>query len=205
MAVARILPEASPPQPLVERLAPIIPLRPAQQLADDVARAAWDSAIAAEFEHHRGSVHHVALQVLGSPDLAEDVVQEVFLRFWQHPERFDADRGSVGRYLRTIARGRAIDLLRSEVQRRRREERAGRRPVETVDHAERVANVQTVARAVASLPPSERDAVTLAYLGDHTYRQAADALGVPEGTVKTRIRSAFARLRETLPELAPTT
>src|SRR5687768_16647 len=127
MAVAHLLPEVTPqPQPLVERLAPIIPLRPTQRLADDAARAAWNEAVAAEFDHHRGAVFHEAFSVLRSPELAEDVVQDVFLRFWQHPERFDADRGSVSRYLRTIARGRSIDLLRSEVQRQRREERVGR-------------------------------------------------------------------------------
>ena len=198
MAVAHLLPEASPPQPLVERLAPVIPLRPAQRVADDAARAAWDRAVAEEFEHHRHGVFHEALRVLGSAQLADDVVQDVFLRFWQHPERFDADRGSVGRYLRTIARGRAIDLLRSEVQRRRREERAGRRPIEGVDHAERVVTADAVATAVAALPPHERDAVRLAYLQDRTYRQTAEALGIPEGTVKTRMRSAFSRLRETV-------
>lgn len=208
MAVAHLLPQASPPQPRTgdDWLAPVIPLRPAQRVADDAARAAWDAAVAAEFEHHRASVRAEAMGILRSAELAEDVVQDVFLRFWQHPERFDADRGSVRRYLCTVARGRSIDVLRSEVQRHRREERTGRRPVEApdlADPAERVVTAEAVRRAIDTLPAHEAAAVRLAYLQDLTYRQTADALGIPEGTVKTRIRSAFARLRDTLP--APAT
>jgi len=208
MAVAHLLPQASPPVPRTgdERLAPVIPLRPAQQVADDAARAGWDAAVAAEFAQHRNSVFREAFALLRNAELAEDVVQEVFLRFWQHPERFDAGRGSVRRYLCTVARGRSIDLLRSEVQRRRREERTGRRPVEApdlADPADRVATAEAVRRAIETLPAHEQAAVRLAYLQDLTYRQTADALGIPEGTVKTRIRSAFTRLRDQLP--APAT
>src|SRR3954463_3014824 len=69
---------------------------------------------ASVYARHRGGVYATALRVLGRPAEAEDVTQEVFVRFWRSPERFDPRRGEVGAYLRMMARSRALDLLRHE-------------------------------------------------------------------------------------------
>lgn len=124
--------------------------------------------------------------------LAEDVVQELFVRLWQDPQRYEPQRGSLRAYLLVEARGRCIDRIRSEAARRRREERAGpEAPSRGVDPVE-AAELHSVLDA---LPAHERDAIELAYLDGHTQRQAAVLLGVPEGTAKARIRRGLERLR----------
>jgi RNA polymerase sigma factor (sigma-70 family) len=194
MAVAHLHTEPRP-QPL-RPLAPVIPLRPEQRMADDEAHAGWDALVTAAYAEHRDLVLAEATRVLRDADLAEDVVQEVFTRLWRRPGAFDPDRGSLRAYLRTVARGRSIDLLRSEVNRRDRQTRvAGDEMVESFEDTS--AARATVRSSVAALPASEREVVARTWLADRSYREVADDLDLPEGTVKTRMRSAFGRLRET--------
>ena len=95
--------------------------------------------------------------------------------------------------------GRSVDLLRSETSRKRREENDLRRTAEGGYDLERevwdLALANHVREALGTLPPGEREAIRLAYLGGHTYREVADLLGEPEGTVKSRIRSGLKHLR----------
>lgn len=194
MAVAPLLHDHPAPQP--ERLAPVIPLRPEQRMAADVARSEWAALVSDAYGEHRDMVFAEAVRILRDPDMADDVVQEVFSRLWRRPESFDAERGCLRAYLRTVARGRSIDLLRSEVSRRARQDRVG--VCEVDDGFEPgLIDAATVRASVDRLPENERDVVRLAYLADHTYREVAVRLGIPEGTVKTRMRSAFGHLRDT--------
>ncbi|MCB0970584.1 MAG: sigma-70 family RNA polymerase sigma factor [Acidimicrobiales bacterium] len=156
-------------------------------------------ALAEAYRRHAGSVFGLAKRLLAEPALAEEVVQEVFLRLWNDPDRFDPGRGSLRSYLLAQCHGRAVDLLRSEVARRRREEKDLRRTAEGGYDLEREVWDLTLAdhvrEALADLPEGEREALRLAYLGGHTYREVAELLGEPEGTVKSRIRSGLKRLR----------
>jgi RNA polymerase sigma-70 factor (ECF subfamily) len=134
--------------------------------------------------------------------LADEVVQEVFVRLWTRADRFDGARGSLRSYLLAQTHGRSLDLLRSEIARRKREERdalQAREPRPDVE-GEAIANTvaEEVRRALASLPPDEREPVELAYLGGLSYREVAAQLGIPEGTAKSRIRSGLSRLRGAL-------
>ncbi|CAN5662162.1 sigma-70 family RNA polymerase sigma factor [soil metagenome] len=171
--------------------------RPDAVLVADVGDGV-EQAWAELYRRHRRSVHFAASRRCGAI-LADEVVQEVFVRLWRAPERFDARRGSLRSYLVMQATGRAIDLLRSESSRAARQQRVGRRDhdehpgVETVVLA-RWAGTD-VRRAVEALPPPERQAIALAYFGGHTYREVAHLLDLPEGTVKGRIRTGLARLR----------
>ena len=165
-----------------------------------VAIGRWrQEALAEAYRRHAGAVFGLAKRVLGDRALAEEVVQEVFLRLWQQPDRFDADRGSLRSYLLAQSHGRAVDLLRSEGARRRREERDARSTAEAGYDLEHevwdLAVAEHVREAMAELPDDERRAIELAYFGGLTYRQVADVLGAPEGTVKSRIRSGLRRLR----------
>lgn len=163
-----------------------------------------EPALAELYRRHGGAVYALARRVLGSAETADDVTQEVFIKLWERPERFDATRGSLRSFLLAVAHSRAVDNLRSATARRAREQRdADADAVATGDydierHAWDLHVSDQVRRAVSGLPDTERRAIELAYFGGHTYREVASMLGEPEGTIKGRIRSGLARLRQGL-------
>ncbi len=166
------------------------------RLVISIATGSHD-ALAEAYSRHGTSVHRVAQRVCG--DRAADVTQDVFLGLWRRPERFDPERGTLGAFLRVQAQGRAVDLLRADGARRAREitdhprSRGPDAPVEDVALA-RLAG-DDAWRLLSGLGEPERHAITLAFFGGHSYREAAVLLGLPEGTVKSRIRAGLARLR----------
>ncbi len=176
------------------------------QLVTAVSRRRED-ALAEVYRRHGGAVLALAWRVTGDSGDAEDVVQEVFLRLWNQPERFDAARGTLRSFLLAQSHGRAVDLVRSRAARRRREEREGRSAV--TEHYDLEGEVwdlslaDQVAEALASLPGDERAAIELAYFDGLTYREVASALSQPEGTVKSRIRSGLRRMKGTLDVVVP--
>lgn len=161
-----------------------------------------DDAMAEVFRRHGGAVFALAKRVLGDPARAEEIVQEVFVRLWNSPERFDPERGSLRSFLLAQTHGRAVDLLRSDTARRDREAREARAAAEAGYDLEHeiwdMAVAERVREAVALLPDDERRAIELAYFGGRTYREAAAELGAPEGTVKSRIRNGLKRMRTVL-------
>jgi RNA polymerase sigma-70 factor (ECF subfamily) len=163
-----------------------------------------DDAMAEVFRRHGGAVFALAKRVLGDPARAEEIVQEVFLRLWNQPERFDPDRGSLRSFLLAQTHGRSVDLVRAETSRRDREGREARATAEAGYDLELevwdLAVAETVRSAVLALPEEERKAIELAYFGGRTYREVAVELGAPEGTVKSRIRNGLKRLRSLLSE-----
>lgn len=156
-------------------------------------------ALAEVYQRHAARVIAVANAVLRDHAAAEDVCQEVFLRLSRHPHRFDSGRGSLCTYLVVVAHGRALDRLRSEQARARREEQQARFLPSTGEGAEDQAIASSMAAqiwaAVSALPVHEAEALRLAYFGGTTYREVAGILQVAEGTVKSRIRSGLRRLR----------
>ena len=168
-----------------------------------VAIGRWrQDALAEAYRRHAGAVFALASRVLASRNLAEEVVQEVFLRLWDNAERFDPERGSLRSWLLAQTHGRAVDLLRSETARKGREEREHRGRAEAGYDLEHevwdLAVADQVRDALSALPTEERRAIELAYFRGLTYREVATALDQPEGTVKSRIRAGLKRLREGL-------
>ncbi|MBO0714350.1 MAG: sigma-70 family RNA polymerase sigma factor [Acidimicrobiales bacterium] len=161
-----------------------------------------DDALAEVYRRHGGAVYGLARRVLGDDTRAEEVVQEVFLRLWQQPERFDPDRGTLRSYLLASSHGRAVDMVRSETSSRRREEQDARSTANAAYDLEHevwdLMLAEHVKSALGELDPDERRAIELAYFGGHTYRQVAGLLGQPEGTVKSRIRAGLRRLEARL-------
>ena len=176
------------------------PLRDASDAVLVIAVSRYqEEALAEAYRRHAGAVYGLARRLLANPPMAEEVVQEVFLRLWNQPDRFDPQRGSLRSYLLAQCHGRSVDLLRSETSRRGREERDSRRTAEAgydLEHEVVDLNVaEGVRAAMAQLAEGERRAIELAYLGGHTYREVARLLDEPEGTVKSRIRSGLKKLR----------
>jgi RNA polymerase sigma-70 factor (ECF subfamily) len=174
-----------------------------------VAIGRWrEDALAEAYRRHAGSVYALARRVLGGATGAEEIVQETFLRLWQEPDKFDPERGSLRSFLLARTHGRAIDMLRSETSRRRREERDARQGADAGYDLDRevwgLVVADQVKDAVSELPSEQREAIALAYFGGHTYREVAAKLGVAEGTVKSRIRSGLTRMRTSLVEAGVT-
>lgn len=166
-----------------------------------IARGQTD-ALGTAYREHSHAVFELARCLIGQRPVAEDVVQDVFLRLWDHPERYDAERGSLRAFLLTITYGRSIDVARSESARRRREERearldGGTRGVRD-DQEEHLATADEVRDALGGLRDTEREAIALAYFFGYSYREVAAKLGIPEGTIKNRIRKGLERLRQQL-------
>lgn len=168
-----------------------------------VAIGRWrEDALAEAYRRHGGAVFGLARRVVRDTGMAEEVVQEIFVRLWSEPDRFDPARGSLRSWLLSQAHGRSIDRLRSEGARRQREERDAQRTASAGYDLEREAMDLTVAERVAevmgNLPDAERKALELAYFDGYTYREVATILDTPEGTIKSRIRSGLKRLRADL-------
>jgi RNA polymerase sigma-70 factor, ECF subfamily len=201
-----------------------------RQPAEDVALVhevvdGSEDALAALYDRYVDAVFATASRLTSDRQIAEEVVQETFLALWNRAELFDPQAGSLGTWLRTIARNRTVDRLRA----------AGRRPnlvplsaASGEDEQDGAALDRLVAtgtvlggaavgpgpegelaatelrgilqQALAGLPDSERTAIVLAYREELTQTEIADRLGWPLGTVKTRTRRALLRLREALAE-----
>ena len=161
-----------------------------------------EAAMAEILREHREPVVAFARRLLGDRSRAEEVAQDVFVRLWEQAERFDPNRGTLRAFLLALTHGRALDVGRSDTARVRREARALTRSSLTAEGADAPVLARTVAdalhAALAQIPDGERRAVELAYFGGHSYRTVAAMLGQPEGTVKSRIRSGLARLRDAL-------
>jgi RNA polymerase sigma-70 factor (ECF subfamily) len=174
-------------------------------LEDLLARVArGDQDAFAEFYDRTSSrVLGLVQRLLVDHAQSEEVTQEVFLEIWQTAPRYASDRGSPTTWILTMAHRRAVDRVRASEASRQRDLRIGVR-----DHVDgyddvaeqtevRLENVR-VQRALSRLSEAQREAVTLAYYGGLTQREVSDRLGLPLGTVKTRLRDGMIRLRDEL-------
>ncbi|HXR23251.1 MAG TPA: sigma-70 family RNA polymerase sigma factor [Acidimicrobiales bacterium] len=178
-------------------------LRNASDVTLAMAIARWDQeALAEVYRRNAGPVFGLARRVLGDAAVAEEVVQEVFLRLWHEPGRYDPERGSLRTFLLSQVHSRAVDMLRSDTARRQREIRDARSTASGQYDVEHefldIAVAEGVRDALGVLQPGERSAIELAYFGGHTYREVAVILGEPEGTIKSRIRSGMRRMHSSL-------
>ncbi|WP_394435102.1 sigma-70 family RNA polymerase sigma factor [Streptomyces sp. SGAir0957] len=164
-----------------------------------------EAALAEVYAAYGGLVRAVAVRVTRQTGAADDVAQEVFAHLWARPYAYDARRGTLRTWLTMLAHRRAVDWVRSEARHRKAaaadDEVLHAIPAQDPGPDERVVDRERALllhSALAELPLHQRQVVHLAYFAGRTYRQAAAELGIPEGTAKTRLRTALHRLAETL-------
>jgi RNA polymerase sigma-70 factor (ECF subfamily) len=162
-----------------------------------------DRALAEAIDWLGPAVYGGAFRVLGDDAAAQDVVQDVFVELWSHPDRYDPAIGTLRTYLTVLARHRAVDVVRSELRRVARQEHsyrlAPRQPDPSPSEEAMASEIATTVRAaIRLLPDGQRRVVELVYYGGLTCREAAQAAGIPEGTAKSRLRLAIAKLETAL-------
>lgn len=165
-----------------------------------------DGALGVIYDQYSPLVYGLAKSVSGDDLTAREVTSEVFTYLWEFPDRVDLSRGSLKAYLGMIAHRRAVDAVRRSERRRMAEDRfratseqsSPSGETEALHHSALRWRKERLLGLVNALPVEQRDALRLAYFEGRTYRQVADELGIPEGTAKSRLRLALARLREQL-------
>lgn len=179
--------------------------------ADDLAllermRASDEGALATLYDRWSDRVNSLAVHLLRDARDAEDIVEETFWQAWRSAARYDAERGTVGSWLLTICRSRALDRIRA--RRRRQEdttlEDVPETPAPGGDASDAVVADETgriVRAAMGELPQEQRQALELAYFGGLSQSEIAAKTGQPLGTIKTRMRLAMNKLRERLSPL----
>ena len=175
--------------------------------AELMARVAGgdQDALRALYDRLGSIVFGMALGILGDRQAAEECVQDTFVAVWREARSYDRSRAAVSTWLVSIARNRAVDLVR----------RRAARPadpfaeVETADESPDVADLlvavdtsEQVAAALAELPHPQREVIVLAYFHGFSHSEIAERLGLPLGTVKGRARLALDRLRALAPAYA---
>lgn len=162
------------------------------------------------FHLYSGACVNIARKILRSEAKANDVVQNVFIHLYEKPERFDPTRGTLKTFLLTQCRSRSIDLIRSETARSKRElkqsenleiYKSGNTTSNTESIILQLSLSETVKLALEKLSNDEKSAIVLSYYQGLTYREVASELDLPEGTVKSRIRSALKKLKIHLSDL----
>lgn len=158
-------------------------------------------ALAELYDRYGRLAYSLIVRVVRDGALAEDLVQETFLRVWNRAQGFDAKRGALGPWLLAVARNRAIDYLRSASGRER-----NALELEEVDHPSLYTDMESdilasdkariIRAALDKLAPNQREVIELAYFEGLTQTEMAARMGQPLGTVKTWVRTALKNLRE---------
>ncbi len=161
------------------------------------------AALASLWDATNSLIYGMALRILGNPADAEEVTLDIYTQAWRDASNFDERRGSAVAWLMTMARSRAIDRLRSDANRSRREEPLADLSAPAAAQAPVQPGVgREVHAALKTLAPEQREAIELAYWYGYSHSELAARLGQPLGTVKTRIRTGMMKLRSQLGPLA---
>jgi RNA polymerase sigma-70 factor (ECF subfamily) len=160
-------------------------------------------AMAELYDRYGGMIYRLVLRMVRDTGIAEDLVQETFLRAWNRAGGFDSERGAAGPWLLAIARNRALDYLRAQSRRgaNTMELNEAEHPAQFVDFPAEALNfdlARQVRRAMEQLTADQRAAIELAYFEGLSQSEIAEHMGQPLGTVKTWMRRAMLRMRESM-------
>jgi len=162
-----------------------------------------DQALAELYDRFGRLAYGLALRILRDEALAQDAVQEAFLAAWRSADRFLAERAKASTWILTLVHRRAVDLVRREDRRRGEPLDSAAEPAasETVeDEATLGFERRVVLEALAQLTPEQREALELGYYGGLSQSELSERLGLPLGTIKSRMFAGLSRLRELLVE-----
>lgn len=169
---------------------------------------AQESALGELYDRYNRLVYSMAINSVGEPALAEEITQDVFLRIWNKATTYQAEQGKVMTWIASITRYRSIDMLRRLKVRPEGNRSAwveeDDEPFESIDPIDIEEQVElnqrseNIRKAIAELPKDQRQALTLAFFNGYSHAEIAQILNEPLGTVKTRIRLAMQKLRQTL-------
>jgi RNA polymerase sigma-70 factor, ECF subfamily len=167
-----------------------------------LAARSEQTALAELYDRYGRTAYGLALRVLRDPTLAEDAVQEAFLTIWRPASRFMPEKGRASTWILTLVHRRAVDAVRHE--QRRRTDSLELAPEPSVEGVEEDAWLrlqrERVQAALRLLPDAQREALELAYYGGFSQSELSERLGQPLGTIKSRMFTGLARLREELGE-----
>jgi RNA polymerase sigma-70 factor (ECF subfamily) len=161
-------------------------------------------ALAELYDRYTPLLYSVVLRILRSTAEAEDALQDAWLQVWRRSATYDPKRGTVGAWLMTVARTRALDRYRSVASRGKAESQANSElPIPAADPSASAAQVELMERvqnALAQLQPQQRRVLEIAYFEGLSQTEIAERLSAPLGTVKSWTRQGLMRLRELLPQ-----
>jgi RNA polymerase sigma-70 factor (ECF subfamily) len=160
-----------------------------------------EAALAEIYDRFGAVAYGLALRVLRDEGLAQDAVQDAFLAVWRTAASFSPERGAARTWVLTLVHRRAVDLVRREERRRGDPLESAAEPASdelTDQQAWLRFERERVQAALRRLPDQQREALELAYYGGFSQSQLAERLGEPLGTIKSRMHTGLARLRELL-------
>ena len=172
-------------------------------LTEIAKKETW--ALSVLYERYSARLYGLALKILKDESLAQDVVQDIFLKVWQNADKFEKSRGSAIAWLMILCRNRSIDKLRQREKSTKRSTVFNEElniatsffenPQETVEQNELQ---KTITNALSQLPQEQRTAIEMAFYQGFSQSEISDELKVPLGTIKTRIRLGMQKLRDFL-------
>lgn len=159
------------------------------------------AAFARLYDNYSGAIYSIILQIVNDEELANDILQEVFINIWRKIEMYDAEKGRLFTWMLNIARNASIDMLRSRGYRNSKKNQSIQENVDiTVPGNTEQMNVDSIGlkKLLEKLKPEQRVLIDLSYFKGYTHEEIAEQENIPLGTVKTRIRNALIQLREIL-------
>jgi RNA polymerase sigma-70 factor (ECF subfamily) len=179
---------------------PDLPRGRAEELLRRIAESRDSEAFTEFYDHYAPRIRAHLLRRTSDPSVAEEVCQEVMISAWRRASTFRADRASASTWIYAIARNRWIDRVRKEARREPQPTDPAfvRDPEDAGEQLDRQRRAVSLRRALENLPEDQSATLRRAYYRHQSSSEIAEATGVPLGTVKSRIRMAFARLRREL-------
>ncbi len=161
-------------------------------LARDMAAYNW------LYDHYAAALYGVVFRIVRSEEIAQDILQESFVKIWRKIDRYDATKGRLFTWMLNVARNTAIDALRAQKGQKIQEINPNVRSMQDEDQLPHRFDHLGIETSLDQLEPKYRELIDLIYFQGYTQSEAAEELDIPLGTVKTRVRTALSLLRKKL-------